>query len=204
MCFGVLCCGVLYLAFSSAPFSLPSGVLKRSRDPDSRVGSRAELGRAGMCVCMDCVLDSELGSSHCVCCSRPTGPGPCPCSCAGCQPVGVPFQSDLPVPAPDLVPWNSAAGIPARHRAPCAYPGCDVLVPWNSVAGAPARCCGSAHERAFVRLDHCPSVIEGTLVPLLVFVEVEMEILGCHRHGKPLISRDRAGSWDSKTTTMSF
>jgi hypothetical protein len=39
-----------------------------------------------------------------------------------------------------------------------------------------------------------------------VLVEVEMEILGRYRHGigEPLISRERAGSWDSKTPTMSF
>ena len=38
----------------------------------------------------------------------------------------------------------------------------------------------------------------------MTLLEVEMEILGLSRHGKPLISRERAGSWDSKTPTMSF
>ena len=52
---------------------------------------------------------------------------------------------------------------------PCAYPGCSVLTPFNSVTGAPARCCGSAHERIFLRLDQCPSVVEGPLISISVF-----------------------------------
>ena len=67
-------------------------------DPDPRVSSRADFGRAGLCVCLDCVHASELGSSRCGRCLRPAGPGICPCSCAGCQPMGVPIRGDLPAP----------------------------------------------------------------------------------------------------------
>ena len=80
-----------------------------------------------------------------------------------------PDRGDLPAPTVS-VPWNSAAGVLARHRSPCAYPGCDALVPWNSVAGVHARCCGSAHERAFVRMDQFSGgSFEGSLIPVLVF-----------------------------------
>ena len=51
----------------------------------------------------------------------------------------------------------------------CAYPGCSVLTPFNSVTGTPARCCGSAHERIFLRLDQCPSVVEGPLISISVY-----------------------------------
>ena len=51
----------------------------------------------------------------------------------------------------------------------CAYPGCSVLTPFNSVTGTPARCCGSAHERIFLRLDQCPSIVEGPLISICVY-----------------------------------
>ena len=53
-----------------------------------------------------------------------------------------------------------------------------------------------AHTDMIVHVCH--------LTRLKRMLEVEMEILGLSRHGKPLISRERAGSWDSKTPTMSF
>ena len=40
----------------------------------------------------------------------------------------------------------------------------------NSVTGVRARCCGSAHERAFVLLALCPSAVpDGPLFPISVF-----------------------------------
>ena len=66
--------------------------------------------------------------------------------------MGTPIRGDLP------------------PRALCAFPRCPVPTPFNTVTGVRARCCGSAHERAFVLLGLCPSAVPaGPLVPISVF-----------------------------------
>lgn len=66
--------------------------------------------------------------------------------------MGVSVRGDLPV------------------RVLCAFPGCFVPTPLNSVTGVHARCCGSAHEMAFLRLDLCPSAVpDSLLIPISVF-----------------------------------
>ena len=161
---GVVWCGAAwsvwfcFLLVSLAPFifvvvfSLFSGVLKRFRELDPRGRSRTGC-RAVLCGCLECVYVSGPDCSLCNSCVWPAdGPGLCPCPCEGCQPMEVPTRRDLPT------------------RALCSFPGCFVPTPLNSVTGVRARCCGSTHERIFLRLDQCPSTVPpGPLISVSVY-----------------------------------
>ena len=66
--------------------------------------------------------------------------------------MGASIRGDLPAPAL------------------CAFPGCSVFTSLNSTTGVRARCCGSTHERIFLRLDQCPSTVpDGPLISISVF-----------------------------------